>query len=56
MSKKKNVVEEVRLSNQELIPSVIGVIDNKEKSNWPLIILFVFLIVFIVFYQLLLHI
>ncbi len=49
MSKKKNVVEEVRLSNQELIPSVIGVIDNKEKSNWSLIILFVFLIVFIVF-------
>lgn len=47
MAKKKNKTS-ITLSNQELIPSVIGVIDDKEKSNWPLIILFILLIGFIV--------
>lgn len=47
MSKKKKK-EPIVLSNQELIPSVIGIIDDKEKSNWPLIILFILLIGFIV--------
>lgn len=46
-NKKKNIAP-ITLSNQELIPSVIGVIDEKEKSNWPLIFLFILLIAFIV--------
>ncbi len=48
MARKKKDNVPVTLSNQELIPSIIGVIDDKEKSSWPLIFLFLFLIGFIV--------
>lgn len=48
MARKKKNTEPIVLSNQELIPSVIGIIDDKEKSNWPLVILFVLLIGFII--------
>lgn len=48
MSKKKKEKTPVVLSNQELIPSVLGVIDEKEKGNIFPIILFIVLIVFIV--------
>ena len=44
MKKKKNETPVV-LSNQELIPSVIGVINEKEKSNWVVVVLFIILIV-----------
>ena len=47
MKKKKNDIPIV-LSNQELIPSVIGVINEKEKSNWVVVVLFVILIIFII--------
>lgn len=47
MKKKKNETPVV-LSNQELIPSVIGVINEKEKSNWVVVVLFIILIVFII--------
>lgn len=47
MKKKKQEVPIV-LSNQELIPSVIGIIDEKEKSNWIVVVLFLFLIIFII--------
>lgn len=46
MAKRKKKTPVV-LSNQELIPSVIGIIDNKEKSIWPLFLLFILLILFI---------
>ncbi|MCI8575041.1 MAG: hypothetical protein HFI09_01070 [Bacilli bacterium] len=48
MSKKKKEVTPVVLSYQELMPSVLGRIDSKEKSNWVVIVLFIVLIVFII--------
>lgn len=48
MRKKKKEEIPVTLSNQELIPSVIGVIDDKEKSNLPFLIIFFLLIGFII--------
>lgn len=48
MGKRQKKAGPVTLSNQELIPSVIGVIDNKEKSTWPLVMLFGLLIAFII--------
>lgn len=46
--KKKEQTIPVSLSNEELVPSVIGVINEKEKSNWILILIFILLIGFIV--------
>lgn len=46
MAKKKNVAP-VTLSNEELVPSVIGIIEDKEKNNWVLLLFFLFLIGFI---------
>lgn len=48
MSKKKKEVAPIVLSYQELMPSVIGRIDSKEKSNWVVIVLFIVLIIFII--------
>lgn len=46
MAKKKK--GPVTLSNQELIPSVIGVVDDKQKGSFFVIVLFVLLIGFII--------
>ena len=43
----KKEIPEVKLSTQELIPSTIGVIDEKGKNSWALILLFGLLIVFV---------
>lgn len=48
MAKKKKNVTPITFSDQELIPSVIGTIDEKEKSIWPFIIIFLLLIGFII--------
>ena len=48
MSRKKKEVAPIVLSYQELMPSVIGRIDSKEKSNWVVIVLFIVLIIFII--------
>lgn len=48
MSKKKKQDAPVVLSQQELMPSVLGVIDDKEKSNFIVLALFVLLIIFII--------
>lgn len=46
--KEKQSTPQVQFSNEELIPSVIGIIDDKEKSSWPLILIFILLIGFVV--------
>jgi hypothetical protein len=48
MSKKKKEVTPVVLSYQELIPSVLGRVDGREKSNWVVVVLFIILVVFII--------
>lgn len=48
MARKKKNAEPVRLSQEELIPSVIGVIDEKATSNWIILPLFGILIAFII--------
>ena len=45
---KKKQKAPIVLSNQELIPSVIGVIDDKEKSGWLVLVLFILLIAFVI--------
>lgn len=49
MARKKKNEAPVVLSREELIPSVIGIIDDKEKSNWTVLALFAFLILFVFF-------
>ncbi len=46
--KEKQNTPPVEFSKEELIPSVIGIIDDKEKSNWPLIVIFILFIGFVV--------
>ncbi len=45
--RKKKDEKPIVLSNQELMPSVLGVISDKGKSFWPIIFFFLFLIGFI---------
>ena len=42
MSRKKKEVAPIVLSYQELMPSVIGRIDSKEKSNWVVLFYLLF--------------
>lgn len=46
--KEKQNTPPVELSKEELVPSVIGIISDKEKSSWPLILIFILLIGFII--------
>lgn len=45
--KKRKDIPEVKLSNEPLIPSTIGRIDEKSHNSWTLIVLFILLVTFI---------
>ena len=51
MGKKKEKIE-IRLSDQELMPSTIGVLEEQKKGSWALIVLFLIFTLFAIFLQL----
>lgn len=48
MGKKKEKIE-IRLSDQELMPSTIGILEEQKKGSWALIVLFLIFTLFAIF-------